>query len=60
MLEMKSACERCGTSLPHDSRNAMICSFECTFCKRCTEDILTMTCPNCEGELVQRPARKPK
>ncbi|MBV8572642.1 MAG: DUF1272 domain-containing protein [Acidobacteriaceae bacterium] len=55
---MKTSCERCGTSLPPDSKDAMICSFECTFCRRCSEELLT-TCPNCGGALLQRPARKP-
>ncbi|MGS2724093.1 DUF1272 domain-containing protein [Porticoccus sp. GXU_MW_L64] len=28
MLKMKSECERCQKSLPPDSQEAMICSFE--------------------------------
>ena len=60
MLEMKSTCERCDASLPMDSKDATICSFECTFCARCAKEILNVTCPNCGGELVQRPTRKPK
>ena len=60
MLEMKTVCERCGANLSHDSRDAMICSFECTFCRNCAEDLLDFKCPNCGGELVQRPGRKSK
>jgi uncharacterized protein len=55
-LEMRDACERCGTSLPLDSAEARICSYECTFCGGCagtTKD----RCPNCGGELVPRPRR---
>ena len=31
-LEMRGACEKCGKALPHDSAEAYICSFECTWC----------------------------
>ncbi|WP_083939149.1 DUF1272 domain-containing protein [Deinococcus apachensis] len=55
MLKMKSACERCSVPLPADGE-ATICSFECTFCPTCTE-LMHHTCPNCGGELVQRPRR---
>jgi uncharacterized protein len=57
MLEMKSKCERCEAELPQQSLDAMICSFECTFCRVCTEDALQDRCPNCGGELTRRPAR---
>ena len=35
MLDMKPACERCEAALPLDAADAMICSFECTFCRDC-------------------------
>jgi len=35
----------------------MICSFECTFCRACAEDKLGGICPNCGGNLVNRPIR---
>jgi len=35
---------------------AFICSFECTFCAECA-DALDDRCPNCGGELMDRPAR---
>lgn len=54
-LAMKPACEKCGTPLPFDA-DANICSYECTFCSRCTSD-LAARCPNCGGELVRRPRR---
>lgn len=57
MLELRPDCERCGCLLPADSPDAMICSFECTFCRRCTEGPLEWICPNCSGNLVQRPIR---
>ncbi|MBA4760562.1 DUF1272 domain-containing protein [Sphingomonas sp.] len=56
MLEMRPDCERCGTELPADQGGAFICSFECTFCANCADD-LDETCPNCGGELLDRPAR---
>ena len=58
MLEMKTNCEKCNTNLPTDSGDAMICSYECTFCARCTKDILKGICPNCGGEIVRRPTRQ--
>ena len=54
-LEMRSACERCGTELARDG-DALICSYECTFCRPCGE-AMDYICPNCSGELVTRPRR---
>ncbi|MET0239344.1 MAG: DUF1272 domain-containing protein [Sphingobium sp.] len=56
MLDMRPDCERCGTDLPAQAGGAFICSFECTFCAECAES-LDDRCPNCGGELVDRPAR---
>ncbi|HEV2568165.1 DUF1272 domain-containing protein [Sphingomonas sp.] len=56
MLEMRPDCERCGTDLAADQHGAFICSFECTFCAECTE-ALDDRCPNCGGELTDRPIR---
>lgn len=56
MLAMRPDCERCGVDLPADEGGAFICSFECTFCADCT-DALDERCPNCGGELLDRPAR---
>ncbi len=54
-LEMRAACERCGAPVAGDG-DAVICSYECTFCPSCSE-ALERTCPNCGGELVARPKR---
>lgn len=35
----------------------MICSFECTFCRSCVENILANVCPNCGGGFCFRPVR---
>ena len=57
MLEIRPTCEHCNKSLPYDSSEAMICTFECTFCKNCVENILQEVCPNCGGEFEKRPIR---
>jgi hypothetical protein len=54
-LELRTECERCGTALTPDG-DARICSFECTFCPTCADD-MGGVCPNCGGELVARPRR---
>ena len=56
MLEMRPTCERCSAELASDSREARICSFECTFCASCADE-MNSVCPNCAGELVPRPVR---
>ncbi len=57
MLQLRPNCECCDADLPPDSDLALICSFECTFCRACAADKLGGTCPNCGGELVARPRR---
>jgi len=57
MLKLKLACEHCSQPLPPESAEAMICSFECTFCKNCVEGPLNSICPNCGGEFQRRPIR---
>jgi uncharacterized protein len=57
MLELRPNCECCNLDLPPDSTTAKICSFECTFCADCAENIYKGICPNCGGELVIRPRR---
>ncbi|NRB38230.1 MAG: DUF1272 domain-containing protein [Pseudomonadales bacterium] len=56
MLEMKALCEKCGEKLPHTAIT-YICSYECTFCKNCSEK-MQFICPNCSGSLLLRPVRK--
>lgn len=57
MLEMRGSCERCGRGLPADSADALICSYECTFCSACAHGGLAGRCPNCGGVLERRPTR---
>ncbi len=60
MLEIRPICEHCGKSLPNESEEAMICTFECTYCKECVENILENVCPNCGGGFEKRPTRPKK
>jgi len=57
MLALRPGCECCDKDLPPDSPDAFICSFECTFCRDCAQARLAGVCPNCGGELLQRPRR---
>ena len=57
VLELRPNCECCDRDLPPDSGDARICSFECTFCALCAEQVLHGRCPNCGGELLPRPRR---
>ena len=59
MLQLRPNCECCNRDLPPDSAEALICTFECTFCRDCTEKLPDKKCPNCGGELVTRPRRPP-
>jgi hypothetical protein len=57
MLELRPNCECCDKDLPPQSREAMICTFECTFCADCAERVFAGACPNCGGEFSRRPVR---
>lgn len=57
MLEMKFCCELCNKALAPESEEAMICSYECTFCVTCVEHKLNSVCPNCGGNFERRPKR---
>ena len=57
MLELRPVCENCGKKLPYNSTEAMICTFECTFCEDCVTNVLHNVCPNCGGGFERRPIR---
>ncbi len=57
MLELRPNCELCDRDLPPESPDARICSYECTFCAACVEDVLDGVCPNCGGGFQVRPIR---
>jgi hypothetical protein len=55
MLELRPNCECCNKDLPPEASDAMICTFECTFCRDCVETKLGGRCPNCGGNFQARP-----
>jgi len=57
MLQLRPTCEHCNCALPPESLEARICSFECTFCRTCVENVLGNVCPNCGGGFAPRPIR---
>ena len=57
MIELRPSCENCNKPLPPQAPDAMICSYECTFCSKCVVNILENVCPNCGGGFVPRPHR---
>ena len=56
-LELRPNCELCDKDLPADAADARICTYECTFCATCVEDVLHNVCPNCGGGFEARPIR---
>ncbi len=56
-LELRPNCECCDRDLPPGTKDAFICTFECTFCGDCASQTLRFVCPNCGGDLVLRPIR---
>ncbi len=58
-LELRPNCEYCDKDLPPESTEAMICTYECTFCRDCVEGLCNV-CPNCGGGFVPRPIRPAK
>lgn len=60
MLQLRPNCECCDKDLAANSTEAMICSYECTFCRQCVEEVLENVCPNCGGGFTPRPIRPQK
>ena len=56
-LEMRPNCGYCDRDLPAKSTAARICSYECTFCADCAEQVLDNVCPNCGDGFAPRPIR---
>jgi hypothetical protein len=57
VLELRPNCECCDRDLDPASPDVLICTYECTWCRDCAQNILHGVCPNCGGELVRRPIR---
>ena len=58
LLDLRPNCECCDRDLPPGA-DAAICTFECTYCATCAEE-MSWTCKNCGGNLVPRPIRPPE
>ena len=56
-LELRPNCEYCDRDLPPQSPMARICTYECTFCADCVDNVLLNVCPNCGGGFAPRPIR---
>ena len=56
-LELRPNCEYCDRDLPPASPIARICTYECTFCADCVDNVLANVCPNCGGGFAPRPIR---
>jgi uncharacterized protein len=57
MLELRPSCECCDRDLPNGATDALICTYECTFCEACVELHFGGLCPNCGGDFTRRPTR---
>ena len=57
MLELRPTCEHCNKALPPSATDAMICTYECTFCSACVDAVTGNVCPNCGGGFERRPVR---
>jgi hypothetical protein len=57
MLELRPTCENCNRPLAPNATDAMICTYECTFCRDCVDAVLSNVCPNCGGGFERRPVR---
>lgn len=57
MLEIRPNCEYCDIDLPPESTAARICTYECTYCADCVQQVLFNVCPNCGGGFAPRPIR---
>jgi len=57
VLELRPNCELCDKDLPPRAPDARICTYECTFCAACVEEVLRGVCPNCGGDFQPRPIR---
>ena len=47
-LQLRPNCEGCDKDLLPTASDAMICTYECTWCAPCVERLRNV-CPNCGG-----------
>lgn len=57
MLELRPNCEWCDRDLPPEAEDARICTYECTYCAECVDEVLENVCPTCGGNFAPRPIR---
>jgi hypothetical protein len=57
MLELRPNCELCDKDLSPTAADARICSYECTYCADCVDNVLHNVCPTCGGGFTPRPIR---
>ena len=57
VLDLRPNCELCDKDLSPQSFDARICTYECTYCAQCAENVLHNVCINCGGNLCPRPIR---
>ena len=57
MLALRPNCECCDKDLPYDAADAMICTFECTFCRGCVEQETRRALPELRRQFPGRPIR---
>jgi hypothetical protein len=55
-LLLKPGCECCDIDLSPEATHARSCTFECTYCATCA-DQMSGVCKNCGGNVVERPIR---
>lgn len=57
MLEFRPTCGHCNKKLTPESLDTMHCSFECTFCAACAQNLFGNICPKFGGGFSPRPIR---
>lgn len=57
MLDLRPNCQLCDKDLAPSAPDARICSYECTYCADCVENVLHNVCPTCGGGFTPRPIR---
>ncbi len=55
MLELRPNCECCDKDLPPEAPDAMICTFECTFCADCAGTRARRTLPQLRRQFFAAP-----
>ena len=54
MLDLRPNCECCDKDLPNGAPDALICTFECTFCADCAQTRLGGSCPTRPARMLEK------